>query len=225
MGDHQAKAALYDALVEAAKAMANGRRAELVDVLAQGERSVEELASEIDQSVANTSQHLQRLLRAGLVTSRRDGTRVHYSLAGPVVGTLWRTMRDAAELHVGELDQLATDYLGDRSRLKTVTRDQLRARLRQGDVVVLDVRPEPEFAAGHIRGAISVPIKDLKARLGEIPDGTEVVAYCRGPYCVYADQAVRMLTRRGVSATRLEDGFPEWAAARLPVSGRSTREG
>lgn len=224
MGDHQAKAALYDALVEAAKAMANGRRAELVDVLAQGERSVEELASEIDQSVANTSQHLQRLLRAGLVTSRRDGTRVHYSLAGPVVGTLWRTMRDAAELHVGELDQLATDYLGDRSRLKTVTRDQLRARLRQGDVVVLDVRPEPEFAAGHIRGAISVPIKDLKARLGEIPDGTEVVAYCRGPYCVYADQAVRMLTRRGVSATRLEDGFPEWAAARLPVSGRSTRE-
>lgn len=225
MGDHQAKAALYDALVEAAKAMANGRRAELVDVLAQGERSVEELASEIDQSVANTSQHLQRLLRAGLVTSRRDGTRVHYSLAGLVVGTLWRTMRDAAELHVGELDQLATDYLGDRSRLKTVTRDQLRARLRQGDVVVLDVRPEPEFAAGHIRGAISVPIKDLKARLGEIPDGTEVVAYCRGPYCVYADQAVRMLTRRGVSATRLEDGFPEWAAARLPVSGRSTREG
>lgn len=225
MGDHQAKAALYDALVEAAKAMANGRRAELVDVLAQGERSVEELASEIDQSVANTSQHLQRLLRAGLVTSRRDGTRVHYSLAGPVVGTLWRTMRDAAELHVGELDQLATDYLGDRSRLKTVTRDQLRARLRQGDVVVLDVRPEPEFAAGHIRGAISVPIKDLKARLGEIPDGTEVVAYCRGPYCVYADQAVRMLTRRGVSATRLEDGFPEWAAARLPVSGRSIREG
>lgn len=221
MGDHQAKAALYDALAEAAKALANGRRAELVDVLAQGERSVEELAAEIEQTVANTSQHLQRLLKAGLVTSRRDGTRIHYSLASPVVGTLWRTMRDAAELHVAELDRLASDYLGDRSKLNTVTRDQLRARLRQGDVVVLDVRPEPEFAAGHIRGAISVPPQDLKSRLGEIPDGADVVAYCRGPYCVYADDAVRLLTRRGVNAARLEDGFPEWAAARLPVSGRS----
>ena len=195
MGDHQAKAALYDALAEAAKALANGLRAELVDVLAQGERSVEELAAEIEQTVANTSQHLQRLLKAGLVTSRRDGTRVHYSLASPVVGTLWRAMRDAAELHVAELDRLASDYLGDRSMLNT--------------------------AAGHIRGAISVPPDDLESRLGEIPDGAHVVAYCRGPYCVYADDAVRLLTRRGVSAARLEDGFPEWAAARLPVGGRS----
>ena len=222
MGDHQAKAALYDALAESAKALANGRRAELIDVLAQGERSVEELAAEIDQSVANTSQHLQRLLKAGLVTSRRDGTRIHYSLASPMVGSLWRTMREVAELHVAELDRLASDYLGDRSKLNTVTRDQLRARLRQGDVVVLDIRPEREFAAGHIRGAISVPPQALKSRLGEIPDGADVVAYCRGPYCVYADEAVRLLTRRGVRASRLEDGFPEWAAARLPVSGRST---
>jgi rhodanese-related sulfurtransferase len=217
MGDHQAKAALYDALAEAAKALANGRRAELVDVLAQGERSVEELAAEIEQTIANTSQHLQRLLKAGLVTSRRDGTRIHYSLASPVVGTLWRTMRDAAELHVAELDRLASDYLGDRSKLNTVTRDQLRARLRQGDVVVLDVRPKPEFAAGHIRGAISVPPQDLKSRLGEIPEGADVVAYCRGPYCVYADEAVAVLRANGLKAQRLSEGYPEWWLSGRPV--------
>lgn len=217
MSDHKAKAALYDALAESAKALANGRRAELVDVLAQGERSVEELAEEIDQTVANTSQHLQRLLRSGLVESRRDGTRIYYSLSSPVVGDLWRTMRQAAQEHVAGLEKLAADYLGDRSRLRTITRDDLRARLRDGDVVVLDVRHEAEFAAGHIRGAVSIPIADLKSRLGDIPDGAEVVAYCRGPYCVYADEAVRVLAKKGVSAARLEDGFPEWAAARLPV--------
>jgi rhodanese-related sulfurtransferase len=217
MADHQAKAALFDALAESAKALANGRRAELIDVLAQGERSVEELAAEIDQTVANTSQHLQRLLRSGLVQSRRDGTRIFYALSSPVVGTLWRTMREAAEQHVENLGQLAEDYVGDRGKLDTVTRDQLRKRLREGDVVVLDVRPEAEFVAGHIRGAQSVPIRDLRARLGEIPKGTEVVAYCRGPYCVYADEAVRELTRTGHTAARLEDGFPEWAESRLPI--------
>ena len=218
MSDHEAKAALYDALAESAKALANGRRAELIDVLAQGERSVEELAEEIDQTVANTSQHLQRLLRSGLVESRRDGTRIYYSLSSPVVGDLWRTMRRAAQEHVAGLEQLAADYLGDRSRLRTITRDDLRTRLRDGDVVVLDVRPEAEYAAGHIRGAVSIPITDLKSRLGDIPDGADVVAYCRGPYCVYADDAVRMLHRKGITAARLEDGFPEWAEARLPVA-------
>jgi rhodanese-related sulfurtransferase/predicted transcriptional regulator len=222
MSDHGAKSALYDALADSAKALANGRRAELVDVLAQGERSVEELAEEIDQTVANTSQHLQRLLRSGLVESRREGTRIYYSLSSPVVGELWRTMRRAAEEHTAGLEQLAADYLGDRSRLGTITRDDLRTRLRDGDVVVLDVRPEPEYAAGHVRGAISIPIAELKSRLGEIPDGAEVVAYCRGPYCVYADEAVRALTKKGISAARLEDGFPEWVEASLPVarSGR-----
>lgn len=222
MADHGAKAALYDALAESAKALANGRRAELVDILAQGERSVEELADEIGQSVANTSQHLQRLLRSGLVESRRDGTRIYYSLTSASVGELWRTMRQAAEEHVAGLDQLAADYLGDRSRLRTMTRDDLRSRLRDRDVVVLDVRPEAEYAAGHVRGAISIPVGDLKSRLGEIADGAEVVAYCRGPYCVYADDAVRLLSKKGFRAARLEDGFPEWADARLPVarSGR-----
>ena len=222
MADHNAKAALFDALADAAKALANGRRAELVDVLAQGERSVEELADEIDQTVANTSQHLQRLLRSGLVEPRREGTRIYYSLSSSVVSELWRTMRRAAEEHVAGLDRLAADYLGDRSKLRSklrsITRDDLRARLRDGDVVVLDVRPASEFAAGHIRGAISIPINSLKSRLGEIPDGSEVVAYCRGPYCVYADEAVRLLNKKGVSAARLEDGFPEWANSRLPVA-------
>lgn len=213
-----AKAALYDALAESAKALANGRRAELVDVLAQGERSVEELAEEIDQSMANTSQHLQRLLRSGLVQSRREGTRIYYSLSSAVVGELWRTMRRAAAEHVAGLEALAADYLGDRSKLRTITRDDLRARLRDGDVVVLDVRPQAEYAAGHIRGAISIPIHDLRSRLGDIPDGADVVAYCRGPYCVYADEAVRLLGMKGMTAARLEDGFPEWTAARLPVA-------
>lgn len=218
MGDRAAKARLYDALSEAAKALANGRRAEIVDVLAQGERSVEELAAEIDQTVANTSQHLQRLLRAGLVTSRREGTRIHYNLAGPAVRDLWLSLRRISEDHLSGLDRLASAYLGDRSTLNTLTRDQLRRRLKDRDVVVLDVRPSSEYVSGHIKGAISVPITELKSRLGEVPDGVEVVAYCRGPYCVYADDAARVLAKRGISAYRLEDGFPEWAAAGLPIA-------
>jgi len=217
VADHDAKAALYDTLAEAAKGLANGRRAELIDVLAQGERSVEELAAEIDQSLANTSQHLQRLLRAGLVRSRREGTRIHYSLASDVVSALWRTMREAAEAHVDNLDELARAYLGDRGQLGSITRDELRARLRAGDVVVVDVRPRVEYDAGHIRGAVSVPVTELRARLDEIPTGADVVAYCRGPYCVYADDAVRLLEKAGRSAVRLQDGFPEWAADDLPV--------
>jgi rhodanese-related sulfurtransferase/DNA-binding HxlR family transcriptional regulator len=216
MGDHAAKAALYDSLAEAAKALSSGRRAELIDVLAQGERSVEELADEIGQTVANTSQHLQRLLRSGLVRSRRDGTRIHYSLSSPVVFTLWRTMREAAQAHVEQLDNLARAYLGDREQLGRITRDQLRKRLREGDVVVLDVRPKVEYDAGHIRGALSIPLGDLKSRLKEIPNGADVVAYCRGPFCVYADDAVRLLAKSGRSAARLEDGSPERAAERFP---------
>jgi len=218
--DHRAKAALFDALADSAKALANGRRAELVDVLAQGERSVEELAREIDQSVANTSQHLRRLLGSGLVRSRRAGNRIYYSHSSPAVARLWSAMREAAEEHVADLERLTRDYVGDRSRLTTITRDALRERLRSGDVVVLDVRPEPEYAAAHITGALSVPVHTLEARLDEIPAGADVVAYCRGPYCVYADDAVRLLSSAGRSAARLEDGFPEWLAADLPVERR-----
>jgi rhodanese-related sulfurtransferase len=151
------------------------------------------------------------------VRTRRDGTRIHYSLASPRVGELWAAVRDVAGYQLAELDELATAYLGDRSTLDTVTHKELAERLRDGDVIVLDVRPEPEFHAGHISGAISLPIKEITRRLRAIPKDRQVVAYCRGPYCVYADDAVRTLKRRGYEAARLEDGYPEWVSAGLPV--------
>jgi len=218
MGSRPAKDALFDGFASVAKALGSGRRAEIVDVLTQGERSVEEIAAEIGQSVANTSQHLQQLLRAGLVSTRRDGTRIYYSLASPRVAQLWAAVRDVAVEHFAELDRLAAAYLGDRSDLETVTRAELYQRLRRGDVVVLDVRPEPEFAHGHIAGAVSIPVNQLQRRLRELARDQEVVAYCRGAYCVYADEAVRKLRRRGYHTARLEDGFPEWARAGLPVA-------
>ena len=217
MGDRQAKDALYEGLSSVAKALGTGRRAELVDVLAQGERSVEELAGEIGQSVANTSQHLQVLLRAGLVRTRRDRARVFYSLAGDAVGGLWRSMREVAGQHVDRLDELAAAYLGDRSQLATISHDELLQRMRAGEVVVLDVRPAAEYAAGHLPGAVNVPPDELETRLADLPADQPVVAYCRGPLCAYADTAVRSLTARGRPALRLIDGLPEWAAAGLPV--------
>jgi len=224
MADRVAKAALFDTLASAARALASGRRAEIVDVLAQGERPVEEIATEIEQSIANTSQHLQQLLRAGLVSTRREGTRIYYALADDRVADLWAMLRSVAAEYVAEIERLATNYLGDREQLQTITRAELKRRLRRRDVVVLDVRPAPEYDAGHIVGALSVPIDDLPRKLRDLPADAEVVAYCRGPYCVYADQAVRTLTKRGRRAARLEDGFPEWARAGLPVStgSRST---
>lgn len=217
MADQAAKDSLYDGLVAVAKALGNGRRAEIVDVLAQGERSVDELAGEIGQSVANTSQHLQQLLRAGLVGTRRDGTRIHYSLTSPRVGELWAAIRDVAGSQLAELDGLARAYLGDRSSLDTMTREELTKRLRDGDVIVLDVRPEAEYRSGHITGAASLPVEEITRRLREIPKDRQVVAYCRGPYCVYADDAVRALRKHGYQAARLDDGYPEWARAGLPV--------
>ena len=218
MGDRQAKEALFDAFAEVAKALASGRRAEIVDVLAQGERSVEDLAGEISQSVANTSHHLKALARAGLVTTRRDGNRIFYALASERVASLWAALRDVAGDHVAGIERLAEAYLGDREGLEAISREELTGRLRRGDLVVLDVRPSPEFRSGHIAGARSLPITELRRRLRDIPKGTEVVAYCRGQYCVYADDAVRELRRRGYRARRLEDGFPEWKRAGLPVA-------
>lgn len=217
MGDRTAKNALYDALALTARALGNGRRAEIVDVLAQGERSVDALATEIGQSLANTSQHLQQLLHAGLVRTRRDRTRVIYRLASPDVAQMWTAIQDIAADHVAEIDQLARAYLGDRSQLDTMTRAELHERLRTGDIVVLDVRPAPEYHAGHIAGALSLPVAELTQRLNEIPTDHDVVAYCRGPYCVYADDAVRTLHRHGYHAARLEDGYPEWSQAGLPT--------
>jgi rhodanese-related sulfurtransferase/predicted transcriptional regulator len=218
MREHRAaKDDLFDALASVAKAMGSGRRAEIVDVLVQGERSVDDLAREIGQSVANTSHHLQHLLRAGLVHTRRDGTRIHYSLASPRVADLWIAVREVATSQLAELDELATAYLGDRSGLHTISREELARRVRDGDVVVVDVRPEAEFRAGHVAGAVSLPLAEIDRRLRDLPPDQQVVAYCRGPYCVYADDAVRILHGHGFRAARLDDGYPEWARAGFPV--------
>jgi rhodanese-related sulfurtransferase len=218
VGDRAAKDVLYDAFAEAAKALASGRRAEIVDLLAQGERSVEAIAAEIGQSVANTSHHLRAMARAGLVTTRREGTRIVYMLASERVGELWAALRDVAAEHVAGLERLAAAYLGDRDGIEVVNRDELAARLERRQVVVLDVRPTDEFTAGHIAGARSTPIGELRRHLRVLPRNADIVAYCRGPYCVYADEAVRELTRKGFRARRLIDGFPEWKRAGLPVA-------
>lgn len=217
MGDRRKKDALFEGFADVAKAMGNGRRAELVDVLAQGERHVDDLAVEIGQTVANTSFHLRVLAGAGLVTTRRDGTRIYYRLASTRVGDLWAALRDVAAAHHDEIDDLARAYLGRRDQLDQISREELAVRIERGEVIVIDVRPRPEYAAGHIAGARSIPSDELARELAALPDDVEVVAYCRGPYCVFADDAVRLLRRRGRMARRLEDGFPEWRGADLPV--------
>jgi rhodanese-related sulfurtransferase len=218
VGDRVAKDALFDGFAEVSRALSSGRRAEIVDVLAQGERSVEDVAGELDQTVANTSHHLRALARAGLLITRREGTRIYYALASDRVGELWAAVRDVAEAHVAGLDRLAVAYLGDREGIEVVDREGLATRLHDGAVVVLDVRPAAEYGAGHIAGARSVPIGELRKHLKALPADAQVVAYCRGPYCVYADDAVRELGRKGFKAARLEDGYPEWKRAGLPTA-------
>ena len=218
MSSRVAKDALFDGFARVARALGNGHRLEIVDVLAQGARSVDELARQIDESTANTSQHLQVLARAGLVRSRRDGTRVVYRLAGDEVAAMWSALSGVAARHLAEVEVLARDYVGDRDAVEQVDTAELAARLERGDVVVLDVRPAIEYAAGHIAGARSAPIDDLPALAVKLPRRREVVAYCRGPYCVYADDAVRLLRAQGIRAKRLDVGFPEWRRAGYPVA-------
>jgi rhodanese-related sulfurtransferase/DNA-binding MarR family transcriptional regulator len=226
MGSRVSKDRLFDSFAAIGKALSSGRRLELLDVLSQGPRSVEQLAAQIDQSVANTSAHLQVLARASLVRSERDRNRVVYFLAGAEVEVLWGALRATAETHLGGLERLAADYLGDRRELGVVSRAELAARLRLDDPpVVLDVRPGAEYHAGHIPGALSVPPDELAVRLRRVPRDAEVVAYCRGRFCAYADEAVRALRRRRVRARRLEDGFPEWRRDRLPVEVGSGETG
>lgn len=213
----EAKAALFDQFAVVGKALANGRRAELVDVLAQGERAVEALAEQLGHSLANTSQHLQVLSRAGLVTSRRDGNRVLYRLADEQVESLWEALRVVAAANVAGVRQAADEYLGERDDIALVHRGELLARLG-GGVVVWDVRPPSEYEAGHVPGAVSVPPEDVRRRVDDVPEDVEVVAYCRGRYCVYADDAVRALAAAGRRAARLDEGFPEWRRAGLPVA-------
>jgi rhodanese-related sulfurtransferase len=210
----ESKGELFEQIAAVGHALGGGPRLTLLDVLAQAERSVEQLATESGLSVANASQHLQVLRRAGLVTTRREGARVHYRLAGDDVLSLWLSLRAVAEGRVGDVERAARDYLGD--EVEAVGRGELAARLAAGDLVVLDVRPRVEFAAGHIQGARSIPLPELEARLDEIPEDAEVVAYCRGPYCVLAHEAVRRLNRSGRRARRLEGGWPEWRLAGLP---------
>jgi len=208
---------LFDAFASVAAALGNGRRAEIVDVLAQGERSVEDVAAEVGQSMAATSHHLRLLAKAGLARSRREGNRVFYRLASERVAELWAAVTNVATQHVAEVNVLAEEYLGDRDGVELLSAPELQERLDQGKVVVLDVRPEAEYRAGHIPGAVSAPLEQLEAIAPALPKRREVVAYCRGPYCVYADDAVRLLRSRGLRARRLDVGFPEWRRAGLPV--------
>jgi rhodanese-related sulfurtransferase len=212
-----AKSALFDAFASVAGALASGRRAEIIDLLAQGERSVEEVARETGQSVAATSHHLRLLAKSGLARSRRDGRRIYYGLASERVAELWAAVRDVASRHVAEVGVLAGEYLGQRDEVELLTASELVDRLAGGRVVVLDVRPESEFLAGHIAGARSAPLAVLDEVASTLPRRREIVAYCRGPYCVYADDAVRLLRARGLEARRLDVGYPEWQRAGLPI--------
>jgi rhodanese-related sulfurtransferase len=216
------KTTLYGHFAVLGKALASPLRIEFLELLAQGERTVDSLAGETGVSLANASQHLQALRRAGLVDSRKNGLFVHYRLADPAVMDLCIALRTVAERHSAELDRLVRDHFRTRSGAEAVAMPDLLKRSRSRDVIVLDTRPAGEYAAGHIPGALSVPVDELQRRLKTLPRNKEYVAYCRGPYCVYADRAVEMLSKSGRRARRLLGGFPEWRAAGFPVS--TTRE-
>jgi rhodanese-related sulfurtransferase/DNA-binding transcriptional ArsR family regulator len=209
---------LYAQFARIGKALASPARLELLELLAQGERSVELLATEAGISTANASQHLQGLRDAGLIESRKQGLYVHYRLADDSVFALTSALRTVAERRLAELERLVREHFGDRAEAEAVGMKELLARARSGSVVILDTRPAVEYAAGHIEGALSVPIDELKQRLKRLPKTKQYVAYCRGPYCVYADRAVEVLRASGRRASRLAEGFPEWKAAGFPVA-------
>ena len=218
--EHRAfKEELFGQFARIGRALANPHRLELLDLLAQGERTVEELAREAGMSVANTSRHLQELRSARLVEVRREGLYGYYRLADERVFGVWRAIRELGEARLAEIDWLVRTHLKDRESLEPVGAEELLERLRRKDVLVLDVRPEEEYRAGHIPGALSVPLERLEAYLAEIPKDQEIVAYCRGPYCVFADEAVALLRSRGYRARRLQEGLPDWRAAGMPVEG------
>ncbi len=219
MGDRATKDALFDGFAQVAKALANGRRAEIVDVLANGERSVESLSNEVHQSIANTSQHLQILKNAGLVATRRNGTFVYYRLTSPEVIAFWRSLQTIARESRGDVERLAREYLGE-DEIEELTKEDLWERLQRKDnkLVVLDVRPLEEYEAGHIPGAFSIPLDELRKRVNELPKSKHIVAYCRGPLCALAPEATRYLKGKGYNVKRLVDGAPDWQAAGMPLS-------
>ncbi|MGH9255682.1 MAG: ArsR/SmtB family transcription factor [Vicinamibacterales bacterium] len=216
-GHREFKNRLYGQFARIGKALSSPHRLEMLELLAQGERTVDSLAGEMGVSLANASQHLQVLRQAALVETRKQGLFVHYRLADPGVGDLYRAIHSVAERRLAELDRLVTEHFGDRSAGQPVRMHELLERARSGYVVMLDTRPATEYVAGHIAGAMSVPVDELQQRLRQLPKDREYVAYCRGPYCVYADRAVELLRSKGRRARRLLEGFPEWRAAGFPV--------
>jgi rhodanese-related sulfurtransferase/DNA-binding transcriptional ArsR family regulator len=215
---------LYAQFARIGKTLSSPRRLEMLELLAQGERTVESLATELGLSLANTSQHLQALRQGVLVDSRKDGLFVFYRLSDPAVFELCRAIRTVAERQLADLPRLVREHFGDREPAEPVAMRELMRRVRSRQVVVLDTRPANEYAAGHIAGALSVPVDDLPRRLRQFPKDKEYVAYCRGPYCVYADRAVEILRARGRRARRLAEGFPEWRAAGLPIETADSHE-
>jgi len=217
VGGREVREALYEQFARLGKAVASPRRIELLDLLCQGERTVEGLAKATRMGVTNTSAHLQVLRQARLVETRREGVRVFYRLADEEVCRFFFALRDLGRARLAEVEQVVRDYFDARDELEPVSRESLLHRMEHGEVAVLDVRPVEEYAAGHIPGSASVPLVELQHRLGELPRDVEIVAYCRGPYCVLAPEALTILRASGFRAQRLEDGFPEWRLAGLPV--------
>ena len=223
MATKHPKERIYEELSRVGKALASPKRLELLEILAQGERSVEVLSRATALSIANTSHHLQTLREARMVEARKEGLYVHYRLVSPKVIDLLGMIRLLGEEHIAEVERLVRSYFGARDKLEPVSREELFRRAKEGTVVVLDVRPPEEYRAGHIPGAVSVPVAELEKRLKKLPRGKEIVAYCRGPYCLMAYEAVATLRARGRQARRLVDGFPEWRAAGLPIEASPER--
>jgi ArsR family transcriptional regulator len=211
------KQLLYVQFAEVAKALGHSHRLEILELLAQGERSVEALAERAGLSIANASQHLRLLRRTGLLTSRRNGKQIRYRLSDPAVLDLLAALHRVAERNLAEVRDVVAGYFRQRDALEPVSRKELVRRIKDGQVTVLDVRPEDEFAAGHLPRAINIPLRELPRRLRDLPKNREVVAYCRGPYCVLAFEAAALLRKHGYDVRRLEGGYPEWEAAGLPV--------
>jgi len=222
MSSESPKRAIFNQLAVVAKSIAHAHRLELLEQLGQGERSVEVLANRTGLSVANASQHLQQMRRGGLVVARREGKFVRYRLSDNSVVGLVAALRTIAEHHLAEVDRIVRSYFRDRDDLEAVSRKELMRRIRDGLVTVLDVRPEDEYALGHLPGAINIPLQKLKRRLKNLDPRREIVAYCRGAYCVLSFEAVAALRARGFKVHRLQDGFPEWKAAGLPVETSPT---